>query len=97
MTTKIGQYDWSLTASYTAILVSTRAYMNSRGYRTTSKGGHIAVVKFLQASELKTYSSKVDRMRRSSHRVTYEEYDIITQRVAENAFILLATLSLCHE
>ena len=82
-----GQYDWSLNASYTAILVSARAYMNSKGYRPTSKGGHVAVVRFLQADDrdLRNYAPRVDRMRRSRHRVTYDEYDIITKRDAQNA------------
>lgn len=82
-----GQYDWSLNASYTAILVSARAYMNSKGYRPTSKGGHVAVVRYIQVngSDLRDYASQVDRMRRSRHRVTYDEYDIITRRGAQNA------------
>lgn len=61
--------------------------MNSKGYRPTSKGGHVAVVRFLQAdeSDLRKYATRIDRMRRSRHRVTYDEYDIITKRGAQNA------------
>ncbi len=81
-----GQFDWSLNASYTSILVSTRAYMSNQDYRPTSKGGHVVVVTFIKKDDiLSKFAPTVDRMRRSRHRVTYDEYNIITQRGAESA------------
>lgn len=79
-------YDWSYKASYTSILDSIKAYMNRKGYRSTREGGHVAAVEFIKIydPDLKKYAQRIDRMRRLRHRITYDEYDIITETDAEN-------------
>lgn len=81
--------DWSLAVSYNSVLTAGRALMFSRGYRTSSTGGHVAVVKFLNLS---LESEAKDRMimifngmRKKRHRIVYEEMDIVTEKEAEQA------------
>lgn len=81
--------DWSLAVSYNSVLTAGRALMFSRGYRTSSTGGHMAVVKFLNLS---LESEAKDRMiiifngmRKKRHRIVYEEMDIVTEKEAEQA------------
>jgi len=83
-------YDWSYNASYTSILDSMKAYMNSKGYRSTREGGHVAAIDFIKIydSDLKKYAQRIDRMRRLRHRVTYDDFDIITETDAENKLII---------
>ncbi|MCW4013059.1 MAG: HEPN domain-containing protein [Candidatus Bathyarchaeota archaeon] len=83
------EYDWAYTTSYTAIHTTARAYMNKMGYTPPSRDGHRAVVDFLEAPELgqdlNMYARLLDRMRRTRHRVMYDEYDLITEKGAKQA------------
>ena len=84
-----GEYDWSLTVSYTAMLGSARALMLSMGYRPSSSEGHVAVVRFMEAvssdGEMLRFTGILDRLRRKRHRVVYEEYDVTTGDEAAQA------------
>ncbi|MCW4051071.1 MAG: HEPN domain-containing protein [Candidatus Bathyarchaeota archaeon] len=84
--------DWAYTASYTAMQTATRAYMNHKGYRPSSSGGHVAVIKFLNAepdeSMIKKYANRFDRIRRTRHRIMYDEYDLITEKTAKETYQL---------
>ena len=44
------KFDWSLAASYNAMLSAGRAFMFDKGFRPSSTEGHVAVVKFLQVT-----------------------------------------------
>lgn len=46
----IGKFDWSLAVSYNAMLSAGRAFMFDKGFRPSSTDGHVAVVRFLQAT-----------------------------------------------
>ena len=86
----LGEYDWAYTTAYTAMHTTARALMNKFGYRPPSSDGHRAVVNFLEAQELgqeiNNYAGFMDRMRRTRHRVMYDEYDIITEKRANQAY-----------
>ncbi len=79
--------DWSLAISYNAMLQAGRALMFERGFRPASTEGHVAVVRFLQASFGKEVGDKMiivlNGMRKKRHRVVYEEADIVSQEEAE--------------
>ena len=79
--------DWSLAVSYNAMLQAGRALMFERGYRPSSAEGHVAVVKFLQASFRGRVGDRMiivfDGMRKKRHRVVYEEADIVSRDEAE--------------
>ena len=81
--------DWSLAVSYNSMLLAGRALMFSRGYRPSSTEGHVAVVKFLQASLETEVSDRMimvlNGMRKKRHRVVYEEMDIVSEDEAEQA------------
>jgi len=84
-----GKFDWALAVSYNAMLSAGRAYMFKMGFRPSSRGGHMAVVRFLQAT-LETEAS--DRMvlilngiRKKRHRIVYEEMDIVSENEARQA------------
>ena len=82
------EYDWAYTASYTAMPTAARALMNHTGYRPPSSDGHTAVVRILEAEEIDQDIRNltiIDRMRRTRHRVMYDEYDIITEKTAKQA------------
>lgn len=82
-----GRLDWSLAISYNAMLQAGRALMFERGYRPSSAEGHVAVVRFLQASFGRELGARMmivfDGMRKKRHRVVYEEADIVSQEEAE--------------
>ena len=84
-----GEYDWSLTVSYTAMMGAARALMLSMGYRPSSSEGHVAVVRFMEAvssdGEMLRFTGILDRLRRKRHRVVYEEYDVTTGDEAAQA------------
>lgn len=84
-----GKLDWSLAVSYNAMLQAARALMFSQGYIPSSKEGHVAVVKFLQASLGAEISERMvmvlNGMRKKRHRVIYEEMDIVSGDEAEQA------------
>ncbi len=86
----LGEYDWAYTTAYTAMHTAARALMNNMGYRPSSRDGHVAVVRFLEAQELgldiNKYAGTLDRMRRTRHRVMYDEYDIITEKSASLSY-----------
>jgi len=44
------RFDWALAVAYNAMLQAGRALMFSKGFRPSSTEGHVAVVKFLQAT-----------------------------------------------
>ncbi len=83
------KYDWSLAISYNAMLVAGRALMFSKGYRPSTTEGHIAVVKFLQATSdieaSERMSMAMNGMRKKRHRVVYEETDIVSEEEARQA------------
>jgi len=83
------EYDWAYTTAYTAMHTAARALMNKRGYSPPSRDGHRAVVDFLEAQELgqeiNKYARFLDRMRRTRHRVMYDEYDLISEKGANQA------------
>ena len=75
--------DWSLAISYNAMLAAARAFMFEKGYRPSSTEGHVAVVRFLQAT-LGTEASNrmitiMNGMRKKRHRIVYEEIDIVSE------------------
>jgi len=81
--------DWSLAVSYNAMLVAGRAIMFDRGYRPSSTEGHIAVVRFLQATLGNEASQRMimimNGMRKKRHRIVYEEMDIVSPNEAQQA------------
>ncbi len=81
------KFDWALAVAYNAMLQAGRALMFSRGYRPSSIEGHIAVVKFLQATLGEETGEKaiivMDGMRKKRHRAVYEEIDIVSESEAE--------------
>lgn len=83
------KFDWSLAISYNAMLLAGRALMLNQGYRPSSTEGHVAVVKFLQASLRNEVSDGMimvlNGMRKKRHRVLYEEMDIVSEGEAEQA------------
>ena len=87
---ELGEYDWAYTTSYTAMLTAARGLMNYMGYRPSSSDGHVAVVRFLDSMEMekdiRKFAGIIDRMRRTRHRVMYDEYDIITEKAANQAY-----------
>lgn len=81
------KFDWSLAVSYNAMLLAGRSLMFNQGYRPSSTEGHVAVVRFLQASlgvndRLITI---LNQMRQKRHRVVYEEMDIVSEGEANQA------------
>lgn len=81
--------DWSLAVSYNAMLQAGRALMFNRGYRPSSTEGHVAVMKFLQASFGTEISDDMimvlNSMRKKRHRIVYEEMDIVSEGEANQA------------
>jgi len=81
--------DWCVAVSYNAMLVAGRAIMFDQGYRPSSTEGHVAVVRFLQAT-LGTEASQrmimtMNGMRKKRHRIVYEEMDIVSLNEAQQA------------
>lgn len=78
------KFDWSLAVSYNSVLTAGRALMFSQGYRPSSTGGHVAVVKFLNASLEADATDRMimvlNGMRKKRHRIVYEEMDIVTEK-----------------
>ena len=72
------------------MLTAARGLMNKMGYRPSSSDGHVAVVRFLEAKEIgediRSFAGIIDRMRRTRHRIMYDEYDIITEKTALQAY-----------
>jgi len=83
------KFDWSLAVSYNAMLQGGRALMFSAGYRPSSTEGHVAVVKFLQASLGAEITERMvmvlNGMRTKRHRIVYEEMDIVSKDEAKQA------------
>jgi len=83
------KFDWSLAASYNAMLLAGRALMLDRGYRPSSTKGHVAVVNFLHATLGTGISDRMiivmNGMRKKRHRIVYEEMDIVSKDEAEQA------------
>lgn len=81
--------DWSLAVSYNAMLAAGRALMFAKGYRPSSTEGHLAVVKFLNATLENEMCDKMimvmNGMRKKRHRIVYEEMDIVSKNEAEQA------------
>jgi len=81
------KFDWALAVSYNAMLAAGRALMFDKGYRPSSVGGHLAVVKFLNAMLGPELSDRMimlmNGMRKKRHRVVYEEMDIVSRDEAE--------------
>jgi len=77
------KFDWSLAVSYNAMLSAGRAFMFDKGFRPSSTEGHVAVVKFLQATLETEASDKMimmmNGMRKKRHRIIYEEMDIVSE------------------
>jgi len=83
------KFDWSLAVAYNAMLCAARAYMFKRGFRPSSSEGHIAVVRFLQATLENEASDRsvliLNNMRKKRHRIVYEEMDIVSEDEARQA------------
>lgn len=83
------ELDWALAVSYNSLLTAGRALMFSKGYRPSSTGGHVAVVKFLNASLESEDKEKMimvlNGMRKKRHRIVYEEMNIVTEKEALQA------------
>jgi len=83
------KFDWSLAVSYNAMLAAGRALMFDKGYRPSSTGGHLAVVKFLSIALGADASERMvmimNGMRKKRHRIVYEEMDIVTEKEAKQA------------
>jgi len=79
--------DWSLAISYNAMLAAARAFMFEKGYRPSSTEGHVAVVRFLQATLATEASNRMitimNGMRKKRHRIVYEEVDIVSEDEAQ--------------
>ena len=77
------KFDWCLAVSYNAMLTAGRAFMFFKGYRPSSVDGHVAVVRFLQATLESEVSERMvmimDGMRKKRHRIVYEEIDIVSR------------------
>ena len=83
------KFDWSVAVSYNAMLSAARALMLDKGYRPSSQEGHVAVIRFLEAT-LDTETSDrmiiaMNGMRKKRHRIVYEEMDIISNDEAKQA------------
>lgn len=81
------KFDWSLAVSYNAMLSAGRALMFDKGFRPSTTEGHVAVVRFLQAT-LGTETSYrmimlMNNMRKKRHRIVYEEMDIVSKNEAK--------------
>jgi len=65
------------------MLTAGRAFMFFKGYRPSSVDGHVAVVRFLQATLESEVSERMvmimDGMRKKRHRIVYEEIDIVSR------------------
>ena len=63
--------------------------MFAKGYRPSSTEGHLAVVKFLNATLENEMCDKMimvmNGMRKKRHRIVYEEMDIVSKNEAEQA------------
>jgi len=83
------KYDWSLAVSYNAMLCAGRAFMFEKGFRPSSAGGHLAVVRFLQVTLGNEASDRMvllmNGMRKKRHRIVYEEMDIVSEDEARQA------------
>ena len=83
------KFDWALAAAYNAMLQAGRALMFSKGYRPSSKEGHVAVIRFLQTAIDKRESERImiimNGTRKKRHRVIYDEMDIISEGEADQA------------
>lgn len=81
--------DWSLAVSYNSMLQAGRALMFAQGYMPSSKGGHVAVVKFLRASLGAEIGDRMvmvlNGLRKKRHRIVYEEMDIVSEDEAKQA------------
>lgn len=85
------KFDWSVAVSYNAMLSATRALMLDKGYRPSSQEGHVAVIRFLEATlDTETGNRMItamNGMRKKRHRIVYEEMDIISNDEAKQAII----------
>jgi uncharacterized protein (UPF0332 family) len=69
------------------MLAAARALMLKRGFRPSSSEGHVAVMRFLQATLESEVSGRMimvmNGMRKKRHRIVYEEMDIVSRDEAK--------------
>lgn len=82
-------YDWVLSIAYNAMLQSGRALMFLKGFRPSTRFGHIAVVRYVHAAFREQLTERIvdvfDKMRKKRHRAVYEAVDIVSRNEAQNA------------
>jgi len=81
--------DWAFNIAYNALLQAGRAWMLSKGYRPTGETGHVAVVRFVEATlgRERGNIALFDSMRRKRHRAVYDEPGTISQQDVRSAII----------
>lgn len=75
-------WDWAFSISYNAALQASRAYMYSKGYRTSGQQAHKNTFEFMKRALGKEYDDLVgffDRMRPKRNRAIYDTVGLITE------------------
>lgn len=74
--------DWAFSISYNAALQASRAYMYSKGYRTSGQQAHKNTFEFMKIALGKEYNDLIgffDRMRPKRNRAIYDTVGLITK------------------
>ncbi|MFH1256954.1 MAG: HEPN domain-containing protein [Candidatus Diapherotrites archaeon] len=84
--------EWALAIAYNSVVQSSRALMFELGFIPAGESAHLAVVKFIQAyfaeDEDKGLLFLLDKLRRKRHTAVYDEPDIVSLGMAEQALSL---------
>jgi uncharacterized protein (UPF0332 family) len=85
----VGDYDWTFSIAYNAMLQAARALMFAKGFRSKGEQKHLSVVEFVKTFFTKDFSEKqifmFNKMRKKRHLVIYEQSRIITEDEAKRA------------
>lgn len=81
--------DWAVAIAYNSMLQAARAYMFSQGVRPKGSNQHYAVCAFIEEAVGGVFgerlSTALERMRRTKHRLVYEQSGITSHSFAESA------------
>lgn len=82
-------YAWTLAISYNAMLQSTRAVMQKKGYRPRGANKHVSIVRFAHAMLSGQVGGRLlsvfNHMRIKRHQAVYEEPTIVSGEEASHA------------
>ena len=88
---KDGDYDWTLSIAYNAMLQACRALMFSKGYRPKGKYKHVAVIEFMRVNFGNEFADSLlfvlNKTRKKRHIAVYEQIDVISKEEARNSII----------